>query len=49
MFEPMNFVRMLEYLGKGMLGIMVVMGVIILSTVLLNKLTSKKKDGSEEE
>ena len=50
MFEPMNFVRMLEYLGKGMLGIMVVMGVIILSTVLLNRLTSeKKKDGSEEE
>ena len=48
MFEPMNFVRMLEYLGKGMLGIMVVMGVIILSTVLLNKLTSKKKDEEQE-
>ena len=43
MFEPMNFVTNLEYLAKGMLGILVVMGVIILVTVLLNKLSSKKK------
>lgn len=44
-FEPMNFVNSLQYLGKGMLGIMVVMGVIILATMLLNKLASgKKKD-----
>ena len=44
MFEPMNFVTNLTYLAKGMLGILVVMGVIILVTVLLNKLSSKKKD-----
>lgn len=43
MFEPMNFVTNLTYLAKGMLGILVVMGVIILVTVLLNKLSSKKK------
>ena len=43
MFEPMNFVINLTYLAKGMLGILVVMGVIILVTVLLNKLSSKKK------
>ena len=49
MFEPMNFVRMLEYLGKGMLGIMVVMAVIILSTMLLNKIASGKKKESDEE
>ena len=30
-------------LGKGMLGIMVVMGIIILTTMLLNKLSIKKK------
>lgn len=48
MFEPMNFVRMLEFLGKGMLGIMVVMGVIILTTILLNKLTSEKKQDEEQ-
>ncbi len=44
MFEPMNFVTNLAYLAKGMLGIMVVMGVIILVTALLNKISSKKKD-----
>ena len=44
-FDPMGFVLCLQYLGKGMLGIMVVMGVIILTTKLLNKLASgKKKD-----
>ncbi len=47
MFEPMNFVTNLQYLGKGMLGIMVVMGIIILVTVVLNKVTSNKKDDSE--
>lgn len=47
MFEPMNFITSLEYLGKGMLGIMVVMGVIILVTMLLNKLSSKKKKDDE--
>ena len=41
--EPMNFVTSLEYLAKGMLGIMVVMGVIILVTMLLNKISTKKK------
>ena len=46
MFEqpiPKRFIESLETLGKGMLGIMVVMGVIILTTMLLNKLSSKKK------
>ena len=42
-FNPMNFVSSLEYLAKGMLGIMVVMGVIILVTMLLNKISTKKK------
>ena len=42
-FNPMNFVSSLEYLAKGMLGIMVVMGVIILVTMLLNKISAKKK------
>ena len=47
MFEQPQFGRFVEslvHLGKGMLGIMVVMGIIILTTVLLNKLSSKKKE-----
>ena len=43
MFEPMNFVENLSYMGKGMLGILIVMGAIILVTVVLNKIFSNKK------
>ena len=38
----MNFVYNLKYMGLGMLGIIVVIGVIILLTMLLNKITAKK-------
>ncbi len=41
-FEPANFVKMLGYMGKGMLVIFVIIGVIILATLLINKLFSKK-------
>ena len=40
----MNFVTSLAYLAKGMIGILVVMGAIILVTMLLNKISSKKKE-----
>ena len=43
-FTPLGIYDALPIMGKGMLGILVVMGVIILVTVLLNKLSSKKKD-----
>ena len=45
--EPMNFISNLSYMGKGMLCIMIVMGVLIILTSLLNKIasgTGKKKD-----
>ncbi|MBO5364467.1 MAG: oxaloacetate decarboxylase [Clostridia bacterium] len=42
-FEPMNFITNLSYMGKGMLGIFVVIGVIVLLTMFLNKVTSKKQ------
>ena len=44
MFEPMNFINNLHYMGKGMLGIMVVMGVVIGMVTLLNKIFSGKKE-----
>lgn len=40
-FDPMNFVENLEYMGVGMLVIFVVIGIIILSTKLINYLFSK--------
>ncbi len=40
----MAFVENLKYMGFGMLGIFVVIGVIAGLTVLLNAVFSKKKD-----
>ncbi len=40
-FNPMNFITNLRYLAVGMISIFVVIGVIILVTVLLNKIFTK--------
>ncbi len=42
-FNPMAFVNNLRYMGLGMLGVFVVIGLIVLITMLLNKITSKTK------
>ncbi len=38
-----HFVENLSYMVSGMIGIFAVIGVIIIATVILNKVTSKKK------
>jgi len=43
-FEPLRFIENLGYMGIGMLGIFVVIGVIIILTAMLNAATTKKKD-----
>lgn len=43
-FEPSKVVEMLKFMGLGMLVIFVIIGIIIISTVAINKLCSKKKD-----
>ena len=43
MFEPQNFIINLKYMGLGMLGIFVALGLIALACVILNKVTGKKK------
>lgn len=40
--NPMNFVSNLYYMGVGMLGIFIVIGAIVLLTMFLNKITTKK-------
>ncbi len=40
-FNPMNFLSNLKYMGIGMLVIFVIIGVIILSTMLINYLFSE--------
>lgn len=41
-FNPMAFVENLKYMGIGMLVIFVIIGVIVLATKLVNKLSSDK-------
>ena len=43
MFEPLNFVKNLKYMGVGMLCIIIVIGVLIGVTLVLNKVTAPKK------
>ena len=42
-FQPMNFVNNLQYMGIGMLVIFVVIGMIILTTMLINWIFSDPK------
>ena len=37
-FQPVNFITNLQYMGIGMLVIFAVIGVIALTTVLINKI-----------
>ena len=48
-FNPMAFVENLKYMGLGMLGIFVVMGVIILAVYGLGALNAKRRKKSKKE
>ena len=41
-FQPENFIANLKYMGIGMLVIFVIIGLIALSTMLINKVFSEK-------
>ena len=41
-FNPINFITNLRYLAVGMISIFIGIGVIILVTILLNKIFTKK-------
>ena len=47
--NPSAFAENLSYMGLGMLGIFIVIGVIILSVVVLNKVTAPKAGKKDEE
>ena len=46
-FNPTNFVSNLQHMGVGMLVIFVVIGVIIVTTMLINKIFSHEKKDDE--
>ena len=47
LFDPSQFVKNLPYMGMGMLGIFIVIGVIAGLTLLLNALTSERKQDND--
>ena len=44
MFEPIQFINYLKYMGIGMLGVFIIVGIIIASTYAIGKLTADKDD-----
>ncbi|MBQ4155224.1 MAG: oxaloacetate decarboxylase [Clostridia bacterium] len=41
MFNPDAFVTNLKYMGIGMLGVFIIIGIIIIATYAINKFTNK--------
>ena len=48
-FEPTNFISNLKYMGIGMLGVFIIVGVIMGATYLTGYLTGKLSDSSKDE
>ena len=41
MFQPEAFISNLKYMGIGMLGVFIIIGIIIIATYAINKFTNK--------
>ncbi|MCQ2417735.1 MAG: hypothetical protein MJ071_07990 [Oscillospiraceae bacterium] len=48
-WEPMHFFENLKYMGIGMLGIFIVIGVIVALTLFLNAVTGSNKTSGKNE
>ena len=48
MFEPIQFVNYLKYMGIGMLGVFIIVGIIIAATYAIGKLTVPKDNGKNQ-
>ena len=40
MFEPIQFVNYLKYMGIGMLGVFIIIGIIMFATYAISKISS---------
>ena len=47
-FKPFEFVKNLKYMGIGMLGVFIIVGVIMIATYLTNYFTGKLKKPSDD-
>ena len=43
-FNPVAFVENLKYMGIGMLGVFMIIGIIVVATYAIDKLTSGKEE-----
>ena len=41
-FEPMNFVTNLKWMGVGMLGVFMIVGIIMVATYIIGSVSNKK-------
>ena len=48
MFEPIQFVNYLKYMGIGMLGVFIIVGIIIMATYLISRLTAGTTEEGEQ-
>lgn len=48
MFDPIQFVNYLKYMGIGMLGVFIIIGIIITATYAIGKLTDPSKADKEQ-
>ena len=47
MFEPIQFVNYLKYMGIGMLGVFIIVGIIIAATYAIGKLTAPRDNNNQ--
>ena len=44
MFEPMNFIYFLKYMGIGMLGVFIIVGVIMAATYAIGRINTRNSN-----
>ena len=47
-FEPIEFVKNLKYMGIGMLGVFMIVGIIIAATYAIGHFAAKLSDGEDK-
>ena len=47
-FEPIEFVKNLKYMGIGMLGVLIIVGIIIAATYAIGYFTAKLSGGEDK-
>ena len=48
MFEPIQFVNYLKYMGRGMLGVFIIIGIIIAATYAISKFTAPRNTDKKQ-